>query len=134
MHNSLHSFTGSMSLYFDPPCASFSATLINHAVCLSVRPKGLSFVVGQSHARAPLLFRRRPPCTGRDTHDGRVRGRRLHSVHAEILHIGVLGRIFSSDPIDFHPGGRGWISMISNLSKLNNYSVAKESTSSGLQS
>ena len=127
MHNSLHSFSGSMSLYFDPPCASFSATLINHAVCLSVRPKGLSFVVGQSHARAAAL----PAAAAMHgpRHARRTRARGLHSVHAGILHIVVLGRKFSSDAIDFQPGSKGWISTISNLSKLINHSVGKERTS-----
>ena len=127
MHNSLHSFSGSMSLYFDPPCASFSATLINHAVCLSVRPKGLSFVVGQSHARAAAL----PAAAAMHgpRHARRTRARGLHSVHAGILHIVVLGRKFSSDAIDFQPGSKGWISTISNLSKLIKNSVGKERTS-----
>ena len=116
-----------MSLYFDPPCASFSATLINHAVCLSVRPKGLSFVVGQSHARAAAL----PAADAMHgpRHARRTRARGLHSVHAGILHIVVLGRKFSSDAIDFQPGSKGWISTISNLSKLINHSVGKELTS-----
>ena len=62
-------------------------------------------------------------------HARRTRARGLHSVHAGILHIVVLGRKFSSDAIDFQPGSKGWISTISNLSKLINHSVGKERTS-----
>ena len=62
-------------------------------------------------------------------HARRTRARGLHSVHAGILHIVVLGRKFSSDAIDFQPGSKGWISTISNLSKLINHSVGKELTS-----